>query len=262
MAHMENQTSNPSAGRRAAVSALAIVGFIVLIIIGIGLAIYTARYLPDLSSRVGGGAVSLSSIFHHKPNGTALQVVTSTTTLPFAETSTTTSTSSLSANVTASSSSAAPSHAGSSPKPHAGTGTVTKYITVTTTTTVQPHGNPDLTVVISQVGYLATRGDTSSFVGSKDIPSGKDGAVRFTVTNVGTNVSGEWKFSADLPGQPTFTSPYQRSLGPDDNADFILGFTHSHSGDDRLITITVDPSDRIIESNENNNSATATVDIR
>lgn len=252
-------TTQDSSGRRAAVGALAIVGFIVLIIIGIGLAIYTARYLPDLSSRLGGGAVSLSSIFHKKTD-TSLQVVTSTTTLPFDDSSTVSSTS----TTTLPTETPAPASTGTTKKPVTGGTVPVKYVTVTTTTTVAPYGEPDLTVVISQVGYLNTKGDTNSFVSSRTIPSNKDGAVRFTVTNIGTNVSGQWKFEASLPtssGQSTFTSPYQDSLGPDDNADFVLGFSHTHSGDNRDITVTVDPSDLVSESNENNNVASTFVDI-
>lgn len=251
LAHMET-TGNPSAGRRVALNALAVVGFIALIIIGIGLAIYTARYLPKLSSKLGGGAVSLSSIFHRTPDQN-LEVVTATSTLPFAEEATT-STSSLPVET--------PSV--STKKPSSGTSGVTKYVTVTTTTTVQPYGDPDLKVVIAQVGYLRTKGDTDTFVQSDTVPSNRDGAVKFTVANVGTNVSGSWKFEAELPtssSHTSFNSPNQNSLNPGDSVDFILGFTHSRSGNNRDITVTVDPSDKITESNENNNEDTATIDL-
>jgi hypothetical protein len=75
-------TINRNPDRRAAVNALAIVGFIALLIIGIGLAIYSARFVPNIASRFGGAAVSLSSIFK-KSEDPALEVVTATTTLPF-----------------------------------------------------------------------------------------------------------------------------------------------------------------------------------
>lgn len=241
---MEYQTSTPSAGRRAAVGALAIVGFIALVIIGIGLAIYTARYLPDLSSKVGGGAVSFSSLFHKKQDA-GLQVVTSTTTLPFAETSTTTSTTSV-AQGTGSSAVTK----GSS----TGTAAVTKY--VTTPTAVAPYGNPDLSANVTDVGYLPRTGDTNSFVGSNTIPSGTDGAVKFTITNVGTNVTGPWNFSVNIPTSPSqyFVSPDQASLNPGDSVDYILGFSRGFSsGQQVTVTVSADPSNRLIENSKTNN---------
>ena len=256
--HMETTittTENPR--RRAAVGALAIVGFIALILIGIGLAIYTARYLPQLSSRLG-SAVSLSSIFHRNDENASLQVVTATSTLPFADTATT-STSTLPVETPTA------TNSGSKGTKTSGTGSVTKYTTVTTTTTVAPYGDPDLAVHITQVGYLRTKGDTDTFVASSYVPSGKDGAVKFTVTNAGTNVTGEWKFSAQLPtssSHTSFTSPYQDSLNPGDSADFVLGFTHSGAHNDRDIIVTLDPSNKIHESNGSNNEDTATIDLR
>lgn len=242
MAHMETQTSTPNTGRRAAVGALAVVGFIALVIIGIGLAIYTARYLPDLSSKVGGGAVSFSSIFHKKPV-VDLQVVTSTTTLPFAGTSTTTSTTSLA------------SETSSSPKKTpADSGTVTKYVTAPTP--VAPYGNPDLSVNVTDVGYLPRTGDTNSFVGSNSIPLGNDGAVKFTITNVGTNVSGPWNFSVNIPTSPSqyFVSPDQAPLNPGDSVEYVLGFSRGFSsGQQVTVTVSADPNNRIIENSKTNN---------
>lgn len=244
MAHMETQTSTPNAGRRAAVGALAIVGFIALIIIGIGLAIYTARYLPDLSSKVGGGAVSLSSLFHKKPD-TDLQVVTSTTTLPFGMSSTTAST------TVATSTSSKPSSSGTHPS--AGARTTT---TIVTSGPAAPYGNPDLSANVTDVGYLTRAGDTTSFIGSNSIPQGNDGAVKFTITNVGTNVAGPWNFSVDIPTSPSqhFVSPDQAPLNPGDSVEYVLGFSRGFSsGQQVTITVTADPNNRIVETSKANN---------
>jgi hypothetical protein len=56
-------TRNPA--RHAAINGLAIVGFIALLVAGIALAIYSARFLPKTASRIGAAAVSLSSVFTH-----------------------------------------------------------------------------------------------------------------------------------------------------------------------------------------------------
>lgn len=246
MADMETQTQTPSAGRRAAIGALAIVGFIALIIIGIGLAIYTARYLPDLSSKVGGGAVSLSSIFHRHPSSSELQVVTPTTTLPFAETSTTTSTTSLAAQNAASTT--------ETKKPSSGPAPV-KYVTISTPVNVAPYGNPDLSVNVTDVGYLTRTGDTSSFVGSNTIPFGNDGAVKFTITNVGTNVTGPWNFSVNIPTSPSqnFVAPDQASLNPGDSVQYVLGFSRGLNSGQITVTVTADPNNRVVESSKANN---------
>lgn len=247
-------TINRNSGRRAAVNALAIVGFIALIIIGIGLAIYSARFMPSLASRFGGAAVSLSSVFHRADENPSLQVVTATTTLPIADedaaavATTTPATDTKPATGT-----------------HAGTGTgTTKYTTVTTTQIIAPYGDPDLTVRITAVGYLRSSGDTDSFVESGTVPSGKNGAVKFTVTNTGTNVTGSWKFRVEVPTSPsqTFTSPSQDSLKPNDSVDYVLGFEKGQKGNNRDIVVTVDSGKNVSESNENNNEDSESIDIK
>ena len=248
MAHMENQTSTPSAGRRAAVGALAIVGFIALVIIGIGLAIYTARYLPDLSSKVGGGAVSFSSLFHKKPNAD-LQVVTSTTTLPFGTNSTTTASVAV-ATSTSSKTSSGGSYAS------AGASQGATYTTPVSKGPVALYGNPDLSATVTDVGYLSRSGDTTSFVGSNSVPQSNDGAVKFTITNVGTNATGSWNFSVDIPTSPSqhFVSPDQASLNPGDSVDYVLGFSRGFSSGQQItVTVTADPNNRIIENSKTNN---------
>lgn len=247
-------TINRNPGRRAAVNALAFVGFIALLIIGIILAIYSARYLPRLSSRLGGAAVSLSSVFH-KNDTAQLQVVTATTTLPIEDATTpaeTTSTTTTTVETTP------------TKKPVSTTPGQTTYTTITTTTgPAELYGKSDLTVKITAVGYLTRSGDTDTFVESSSIPSGKNGAVKFTVTNAGTNTTGSWKFEASVPTSPsqTFTSPTQNSLAPGDSIDYVLGFEKGKKGNDRDIIVTVDPKDSIDESNEGNNEDAQAVDI-
>jgi subtilase family serine protease len=240
---------NRSPGRRAAVNALAAVGFFALLALGILLAIYTARFIPRFASESGGAGAFLSSIFRSNDNEPTLDVVTATSSLPIAApvVSTTTATSTDTAKT-----------GGSATVP--GTRTVT---TVVTAPRIDPHGDPDLTVRITDVGYVRRDGDTDTFVSAREIPDNRDGAVKFTVTNAGTNVTGSWKFEGDLPTSPSqhFTSPTQKSLKPGESIDFVLGFEDGREGDDREITITVDPSDKIDESNERNNDASRTIDI-
>jgi hypothetical protein len=203
--------------RHATLQGLAAVGFVTLIIAGIMLAIYAARFVPEAASRVGSAAVYLSQVFTPAKKAD-LQVVTQ---IPFGVASTTESTTTAVVATT--------------------TTTVTKPVTyppATTpgeeTTTTYPsggtpvatlHGLPDLKVTITQVGYLSLN-NTDSFIAAKVIPSGLRGAVKFTVTNVGTNTTGNWSFNANLPTTSSFTfnSDAQKPLLPGERIDYTLGF--------------------------------------
>jgi hypothetical protein len=248
-------TINRNPDRRAAVNALAIVGFIALLIIGIGLAIYSARFVPNIASRFGGAAVSLSSIFK-KSEDPALEVVTATTTLPFEGVTATTTTAV-----------ATSTEATTTPVKHTGgtgsAGGQSTTVTTVVTTPVTPYGNPDLAVIITDVGYLSTNGNTSTFVHSTNVPFGKTGAVKFTVTNAGTNVASNWSFNVDVPTSPSqnFASQIQSSLAPGDSIDYTLGFDRGSAGTNRVITVAVDRNNVVIESNENNNIASRSIDI-
>lgn len=251
-------TSSPttSPARRAAINALALVGFVVLIIIGMTLAIYAASFVPKAVTRLNSAAVYLSSIFvsADKPD---LQVVTPGTEIPFGETpgagiATTT--------VATTTTPVAPKPV--APTPSQGTPTSTVYPTGGTAAPTLS-GLSDLKVTIVSTGYLTTN-DTASFVASKSVPNGMRGAVKFTVTNIGTNTSGRFTFKAVLPTTSayTFNSDQQDALLPGEHIDYVLGFDRARTGTDREITITVDASHNIVESNENNNEATATVEIK
>ncbi|MDB5245426.1 MAG: Peptidase sortase-like protein [Parcubacteria group bacterium] len=249
-------TINQNPSRRAAINSLAVVGFIALIIIGIGLAIYSARYVPIAVSRIGTAAVSLSQVFRPAHTDPALQVVSlASTTLPIEnDVPTTTATT----TVTFPTATTTPVKTTTAGTP----GTTTHTVVTTTTTRPAPYGLSDLSVIVTQVGYL-DNGTTDSFIGATSIPYGKTGAVKFTVRNIGTNVSGNWNFRADVPTYPSFsfTSPDQQSLLPGDQIDYTLGFDRGQQGNNRVITITVDPSNYVSEQNENNNSASGPVTV-
>ena len=247
-------TIEQTPSRRAAINALAVVGFIVLLIIGIALAVWSARYVPKAVSRIGSAAVSLSSVFRGHDQGSAQLAVVSTSTLPFEGPIVTIP----AATTTVPSGT---SHIGTS----ATAGTATHSVTTTTVTKPAPlYGNADLTVTITHVGYLNRGSDTDSFIASNNVPDGKEGAVQFTVANNGTNSTGAWEFKAEIPTSPSlnYTSPTQPSMNPGDRIEYTLGFDRTKSGDNREITITVDSGKDVNESNENNNEDSENVDIR
>lgn len=248
--------SNENGAARAAVNGLAVVGFIALLILGIAGVIYSTRFLPSAFSGIGSAAVSLSSVFtsSHPSN---LQVVPPPTTVPFGGgASTTMATTSASAATTTK----------STPPPRVrppagGTAGVVTSVPVP----VQPalYGKPDLAIVQAVPGYLTTA-DTASFVPSPTVPSTYRPAIRFVVQNIGTNVSGTWDFSATLPTSPAFTynSAQQISFMPGDRIDYVLSFDRPLPGTGNKITITLDPSNLVSESNKSNNTSTMTIDIQ
>lgn len=249
-------TTDKSPNRQAAQSALAIVGFIALILIGIGLAIYAARYVPVALNRLGTGAVSLSSIFTPAEEEVVEEpvVVVSETTVPFEPIATSTD----------SGETVTPTY---TPGPVA-TGTV-RPGTVTYTQPVPivvppqgPYGRADLSVEITAVGYC-TSDRVSSFRRSNDVPDGENGGFQFAVRNLGTNTSGSWDFEYDLPTSPALsrTVSNQRSLSPGDRVDYTLCFTEPRSGNNRTVRVDVDSNREVTESNENNNGDSAQIDI-
>lgn len=258
---METTTISTKTGngaRSAAVNGLAIVGFIVLVLGGMALAVYAARFVPTAISRIGGAAVYLSSVFVSNDAETNLEVVP-TETVPFDESNVTATTTPVAVTPAAP---ATPPAAPVTPAPTAGTPTNTVYPIGGTVVQVPLTGLSDLTVDITATGYL-TSSDTKSFVKSDTVPDGKRGAVKFSIINAGTNASGAFTFDAELPTTSTYTfhSGSQQSLNPGERIDYVLGFDRTRDGKNRTITVTVDPKERVTESNERNNSDSVTLTI-
>lgn len=248
-------TTKNTTSRRAAVNGLAIIGFIVLIILGMALAVYAASFVPKAVSKIGGAAVYLSSVFTGDTDApSTLEVVTPGTTVPFGDATSTLVVVGSDATTTVTTTTSVPQ------APVAGTPVITRV--EVGTTPAQLYGLPDLAVENVTTGYL-TSSNTNTFRSSNRVPDGERGAVKFTVVNRGTNASGRFDFEAELPTSRSFTynSSAQRSLLPGERIDYILGFDQARSGDDREITITVDPDRDISESSESNNDRSVTVDI-
>lgn len=256
--HMETTTikTTQSSSRQSAVNALAIVGFIVLIIIGMALAIYAARFVPGAVSRIGSAAVYLSSeVF--APTGEAdLEVVPPVETIPFGDdlvvaTSTENATSTTDGTPT--------TPATTNPRP----GTpVTTVVPVQVPASTNYSGLPDLVIENIITGYLSSS-NTSSFRASSRVPDGERGAFKFTVVNRGTNISDRFEFEVKLPTTRTYTytSKSQQALRPGERIEYVMGFDQTKEGENRTITIEVDPDNDIRESNENNNDKSITIDI-
>ncbi|MDB5264462.1 MAG: hypothetical protein JWN64_33 [Parcubacteria group bacterium] len=251
------KTQNRST-KHVAVNALAIVGFIVLVLIGMGLAVYAARFVPTAANRIGAAAVYLSTVFTgNDDKDPDLQVVDPGTSISFGDDTASSTPATSTPDTTTTTTTTVPATT-------AGTQT-------TTTTTVGGgqvstaplYGQADLAIENMTVGYC-TSNSPDSFVRSSSVPNGEYGGISFTTINRGTNISGRYEFKAVLPTSPslTYTSPSQQSLRPGEHIDSKLCFTRPRDGDDRKISIELDSEHDVNESNENNNSDSATINIK
>lgn len=244
--------------RQAAINGLAVVGFVALVVAGIWLAVYSTRFVPTIVNRAGSAAVYLGSIF--KPaGGPSLTVVpspTASTTIPFD-----TASSSTEATATTAPKPVTPAK----PKPVVttpGNTTSGTYQISAATTTAPLSGLPDLVTNITTIGYLATS-SAESFVASSTVPAGARPAVKFIIKNIGTNVSGQWRFNASIPTQTAYLyySPFQQSLSPGESIDYTLGFDQANRGSGQTVSISANFDHAVTESDFNNNGASANLTI-
>ena len=246
-----NDQGNNVPHRTIIVNTLAIAGFIALIGASMWLAVYSTRYVPSVVTRIGTAAVYLGSVFTPAPAASLSVIPAASTTIPFGEETPAISAGSISLPQTP-------------VKTTAGKQTTSTFPISGATTTAPSSvlsGLPDFIVTINSVGYLATS-SAESFTATSTVPKGSRPAVNFTIKNIGTNKSGPWRFSASIPAQNTyvFQSQPQQSLAPGDSIEYTLGFDQANSGV-QTISITANFDKTVIESNADNDSASAKITI-
>ncbi len=155
-----------------------------------------------------------------------------------------------------------PTGGGRSTGPTFGQGTTTT-IPISPAPRINPSGVPDLKVEIVGIGVLlrTATSTTEVFVARNTILQGEKAAIVFDVKNVGDNISGEWKFSAQLPiSGGNFVSDMQPSLAPGNGVRFTIGFENLNNAGSNTVTITVDPEAKIWrDPNRLNNNIAVTV---
>ncbi len=262
---IENTVQKPSfpAG---ALQGLAIVGFIALVVAGIWLAIYAARFVPTVTESAAQAAVSLSRFFtpSAKESGslTVIPPSSSTTTPVLSTLAQGTSTSPTTSHTQKKVSGSSSSH----PRSIAWKPGKQKFIGGATTTPSSPHyyGFPNLAVAISAIGYK-TGTATSTFVATTTIPAHTSVVLKFKVVNDGTNVSGPWSLNIHVSppqGSPavdqTFTS--LASLAPTEPSEFIAHLTNLTAGKN-LITVTLDPNHQLAQSTTRDDIVSTTITV-
>lgn len=253
-------TTTTHSGARAAVNGLAVVGFVALIVLGMGLAVYSARFVPSAVSGLASAGVYFSSLFSPADDAN-LEVVP--TEIPFGETPL--------EETPAAAATSTPAETPAQPAapvvPSAGPSTSGTYYPVGGGVgTVSPenfYGLPDLTVTITAVGYLAQNNKPDTFVAAGTIPNNKQGAIKFTITNIGTNKTGAWELEVEVPTSPSAIKTFNmESMGPNQQqSNSIIYFDRAREGENREITVRVDSDRDVDESNESNNDDSATIDI-
>lgn len=256
----------PPAGspeRAAAINGLAVIGFIALVVVGISLAIYSTRFVPNIADGIGSAAVYLGSVFTPapKPDLSVVTTPVASTTISFGQATTTIATTIATTTATTIATTTATSTPRTSSVPTAGTRTSGTY-RVGTGAAITPYGLPDLIVTVSAIGYLSTA-TADSFIPSATVPTGNRPALKFTIKNIGTNWTGTWRFSATIPAQGSFLfeSPIQQSLAPGESIDYTLGFDLANTGASQLISLTANFDRAVAESNATNNSISATFTV-
>ena len=253
-----NGTEINTPNRQMVTNTLAVVGFIALMGASMWLAVYSTRYVPTVVGRLGSAAVYLGSAFTPSPEPSLSVVPTaSSTIISFGEASSSISTSA--SSTTSKPATSAPSRPAQTT---AGEKTSGTYQIGGTAVTNALSGLPDLVATIDATGYLTTT-STDSFVATSTVPFGTRPAVKFTIKNIGTNATGQWRFSASIPTQSAYTyqSQLQQSLLPGESIEYTLGFDQAIAGSNKMISVTANFDRTIGESNTNNNGASAQLTI-
>lgn len=236
---------DPSVGdatRKATMNGLAIVGFGALIIAGIFLAIYAARYVPETLSRLS-GAVILSS-----DTGT-----TTNESEGSGETPTVTNDTEDEPSVVTP---AVPETPTVSKPPVTGGPLIVPQSPRVVSNEPTLFGRADLAIQNAEIGYM--RGST--FIEDNDAPSNRDVAVRFNVKNIGTNSASGWRVRINVEGERPVTGS-GGFLMPNGTQNFMVRVENPEEGENLRVEIEVDYQDDLNESNERNNDKNLDIDV-
>ncbi len=133
-------------------------------------------------------------------------------------------------------------------------GVVVHPNSIVMTTAISPPSPPRTVAPVTAKPQVIRPADISVRVLSINVDSYGMGVVEFDIANIGGSTTGTYTFEVFLPTQSgyTYSSPTQSPLGPEDHIVNTLRFSQATGG---TVTIVVDPSNVVHESNENNNYA-------
>jgi len=216
---------------------VAVIGFIVIAVLGMAIAVYASRFVPGAISGLAGAGAYVSNLFILEDGENEPVIEEEPTPEPVVE-----------EPVIEEEPQEEPEEEPTTPARPA---------------TPVYSGLSDLTVAISAVGYCTT-GAQNSLVASDVVPdNARYGGVRFTVTNIGTNVSGPWAFAIETASSPSDSYEYngQTSLAPGQSTVGTMCFPRGVRANDGEVVVTVDSQNRVVESNERNNEDSEDLEI-
>jgi hypothetical protein len=270
--HSTETPAQPAPKRSAAANTFIVVGFLLLIFLGIGIAIYSSRYVPAAVNTFSVANPVTGLPASNNDNSQAQLAVEPGTSVPF-------STSQTIATTTVMQPSNGMTDGASTETPFPTTGSMYSTLSngyqatasaynatapapATSYASASYYGLPDLSTHIVAVGYLANSSN-SSFVAAPVIPIGARAAVEFTIGSVGTAPTGPWAFAAEIPTDNgyNFQSPVEASMNPGDHVLFTLAFDQVPPGPAEMITIIADPNNYIQEVTKTNNTAQTSVSV-
>ena len=126
---------------------------------------------------------------------------------------------------------------------------VYEYVYEYSIPTSNPNGYTDLEVTYLGIGRINS---SDNFVNTGNLTTKTDGALQFSVKNIGTKTSEEWYFTAKLPGDITYESPKQTALKPNEKSVLTISFPAVK--DEKLYTYSLSTKTSK-DTNTKNNSA-------
>lgn len=229
-----------SSEKKININGLIMIGFVGLIVAGMLLAVYAARYVPETLSRLA-GAVYLTGEAPKNATSTPREKDKTTSSPAPAITPEVPSTPSVSATSTT-----------RTPRVADDTGYTPRTTTYTPPRVIQNtprlSGYPDLALTNLRGGYFSG----NRFIEDSRISSNDDMGIKFTVWNQGTNIVDGWRVRVRVEGQDDAIA-LGGLLYPNGYQNFTLRATDLENG--ALTTrVDVDYTNTVIESNERNNS--------
>jgi len=118
-----------------------------------------------------------------------------------------------------------------------------------------PNGFVDLKATYLGVGELNS---SNVFIPKTNIDNDTRGAIKFSVTNIGTKTSDDWTYEVKLPNGSTYESSEQNGLKPNETATIVLGFDTTETGSKTIIGDVQVDDDRNNANNDFTWSVTVT----
>lgn len=124
------------------------------------------------------------------------------------------------------------------------TPTVTKPEYTYTLPTSDPNGSTDL-----KATFIATGDITGRTFKAGSIERDTDGALQFSIQNIGTKTSGTWSYSVLLPDNDSYVSSLQAPLLPTERVIISIGFPVDDSTSHTFVVVASESSDRNLGNN-------------